>query len=177
MQMSGNVPNIITETPRLVIRQLSLDDLDSLYSIYDSWGPVQGVEPLSPNRDEEREKLESYIHFMYGFYGLGLWAVVDKESGRMIGRCGAWPSQVGDDWLPELGYVIQKDFCRQGMALEAMEAIVAYIRKEKEFTCAAARIHKENKVSLRLAQKLGMKPDARFSPDEDGMCVYRLDLS
>ena len=57
MQMSGNAPNIITETQRLVIRQLSLDDLDSLYSIYDSWGPVQGVEPLSPNRDEEREKL------------------------------------------------------------------------------------------------------------------------
>ena len=59
----------------LVIRQLSLDDLDSLYSIYDSWGPVQGVEPLSPNRDENGEKLESYSHFMYGFMVLdfGLW--------------------------------------------------------------------------------------------------------
>ena len=89
----------------------------------------------------------------------------------MIGRCGAWPSQVGDDWLPELGYVIQKDFCRQGLALEAMEAIVAYIRKETEFTCAAARIHKENKVSLRLAQKLGMKPMHVFHLTRMG-CVY-----
>ena len=175
--MSGKDSRVITVTQRLVIRQLEIGDLDGLYEIHSSWGPVKGVEPLSCDRKEEAQKLQSYIHFMYGFYGTGLWAVCLRSSGRLIGRCGAWPSEIGDDWLLELGYVIHKDYCRQGFALEAMEGIVAYIRQETEFTCAAARIHQENKASLKLAQRLGMYPDAHVSSEENGVCVYRLDIS
>ena len=85
----GSEHCVIAKTRRLILREFKADDLDEIYSVCDSWGEVPGLLPLSDDRDEEREKLESYIHFMYGFYGMGLWAICLAADGRMIGfGCG-----------------------------------------------------------------------------------------
>lgn len=166
----------IAKTRRLILREMTLKDLDGLYDIYNSWGMIEGVQPLSPDRDEEYAKLAGYIEWMYGFYGVGLWAVCLKDDGRMIGRCGAWPSEILGDWLLELGYMIHKDWCGHGYGLEAMEAVVDYIRSDTEFEKAAAQIHKNNTASIRLARRLGMTEDAEGFKQEDQMCLYRLDI-
>lgn len=79
---------IIASTKRLRIRELRLSDLDALYELYTSCEEEPDVEPLSADRDEEYVKLHAYIDYMYGFYGVGLWAVCEKQTGRLIGRCG-----------------------------------------------------------------------------------------
>lgn len=163
----------IADTGRLLIRQLCVQDLDALYDIYNSWESIPGIYPLSGDRDEERVKLRSYIQCMYGFYGVGLWAVCLRENGRVIGHCGAWPSEIGDDWLLELGYVIHSDFVRQGYGFECIKAIVDYIREETEFTKAAAQIAADNDASRRLAEKLGMTPEM----EEDHICRYVMDIT
>ena len=177
MQNKRAIPGFVAGTDRLYLRELTPADLNGLYELYDSWGNVPGVEPLSENRSEEYEKLCAYIQWMYGFYGLGLWAVCLKDNGRMIGRCGAWPSQIGSDWLLELGYMIHKAYCRQGYGLEAMTAVTAFIRTETDFTKAAARIHSENRASARLAKALGMILDREALEKDPLMYLYRLDIS
>ena len=162
---------IIADTGRLCIRQLRVQDLDALYDIYNSWESLPGIYPLSSDKDEEYVKLRSYIQCMYGFYGVGLWAVCLRENGRMIGHCGAWPSEIGDDWLLELGYVIHRGFIRKGYGFECMKAIVDYIREETEFTKAAAQIASHNKASRRIAEKLGMY----LEREESDLCLYMLD--
>lgn len=167
----------MVETDRLFLREMTVDDLDSLYDIYESWGIPEGVEQLSPDKNEEREKLSGYIKYMYGFYGIGLWAVCLKENGRMIGRCGAWPSEISGDWILELGYIIHKEQCRSGYGFEAMKGVIDYIRYETDFDKAAAKIHKDNKISVHLAQRLGMILDKDAFDEEGQICLYRIDIS
>ena len=177
MQNSKDAINRIACTKRLLLRESTVLDLDAFYEIYQSWGSAADISPLSEDRDEEYIKLASYIEWMYGFYGVGLWTVCLKESNQVIGRCGAWPAELGDDWLLELGYIIHKDYCGRGFGLEAMEAVTGYIRHETEFKKAAAKIRKSNRASIRLASKLGMEPDYEALPGEKQMCLYRLDIS
>ena len=58
-----------------------MDDLDDIYRIYHSGENYRFIEPMDEDRDVERAKLESYIFYMYGFYGFGLYAVCLKDSG------------------------------------------------------------------------------------------------
>ena len=168
---------VIVNTRRLFLREFTADDLDRIYDIYNSWGDLPGLQALSPDREEELEKLVSYIHFMYGFYGMGLWAICLAGDGKMIGCGGPWPSQIGEDWLLELGYVIHRDYVGQGYGYEAMSAVVNYIRCETDFDQAAARIPKDHKSSRGLAEKLGMYLDPGYLDEDAGMCLYRIDIS
>lgn len=150
-----------------------MEDLDALYDIYNSWESLPGIYQLSEDRDLERVKLASYIECMYGFYGVGLWAVCQKTDDRLVGHCGAWPAEIGDDWLLELGYILHRDCTGQGYGFECMGAIVDHIREETGFTKAAARIAPDNECSLRLARRLGMEC---VRADAD-MCLFMLDIT
>ena len=68
---------VIASTKHLIIREFVPEDIDALYSIYED--NCDYIEPLSKNREEERQKLKAYIKYVYGFYGFGLWAVVEKK--------------------------------------------------------------------------------------------------
>lgn len=71
------------------------------------------VEPLYPY-EKEREYQESYIRYMYGFYGYGMWIVCDRESGKLIGRAGVeHREELGDEL--EFGYAIGVDYQKKAM--------------------------------------------------------------
>ncbi len=166
--------NIIAETPRLIIREFTTKDIDCLYDLYNSWGKnLPGINPLSTDKDEEYVKMRSYIQWMYGFYEVGLWAVCDKESGMIIGRCGAQPADIDDIWLLELGYLLHKDWINKGLCLEAMKAIMDYIRDCTEFEHVAALIHKENKASVNIALKLDLEYEKDYSVSGESMHLYK----
>ena len=102
----------VIETGRLIIREFVPEDLEALYRIYES-ADTRFLQPLSEDREEELEKLKSYIQYVYGFYGFGLWAVCLKETGALIGRCGLQVMFIGDEGEYEMGYMISGAY--QGM--------------------------------------------------------------
>lgn len=167
--------NIIAKTSRLIIREFTTKDIDCLYDLYNSWGKITlpGINPLSTDKDEEYVKMKSYIQWMYGFYEVGLWAVCDKESGKIIGRCGAQPSEIDDVWLLELGYMLHKDWINKGLCREAMEAVMDYIRDCTEFEQVAALIHKENRASANIAAKLGLTYEKEYEFNGERLLLYK----
>lgn len=62
----------------------------------------------------------------YRQYGFGLWAAVEKTSGRMIGQCGLTMQKIRDLEALEIGYLFRKDAWHQGYATEAAMACKAY---------------------------------------------------
>lgn len=58
----------------------------------------------------------------YENFGFGLWAVVLKETGEMIGDCGITMQIIKNEIKPEIGYHIRKDCQRKGYASEAARA-------------------------------------------------------
>ena len=57
----------------------------------------------------DEEKVRSWIQWNlenYAKYGFGLWAVVLKKTGEMIGDCGVTIQNIDGELLPEIGYHI-----------------------------------------------------------------------
>ena len=73
------MPWTILRTERCVVRELTEDDLDSLYELYDEQA-LRFLEGMSADREKEREILKAYIREVYGFYGCGVWGVFLKEN-------------------------------------------------------------------------------------------------
>ncbi len=144
------------ETPRLILREFDPEDLSGLYQLYEETDTTY-IEPLDQDKEAEMEKLKSYIKYVYGFYGVGLWAACLKADGRMIGRCGIqvtfleWEKE-GDY---EIGYMISGKYAGNGYASEVLRALVTYADEELEAKRVILQIHPMNSVSIHLAEKNG----------------------
>ena len=74
-EREAGLPWTILRTPRCLVREFTVDDLDGIYALYDGQAR-QYLEPPSADRAREREVLEAYIDRIYGLYGFGHWAVL-----------------------------------------------------------------------------------------------------
>ena len=122
------------------------------------------------------EKLKSYIHYIYGFYGFGLWAVCLKESGRLIGRCGLQVEFIQDQGEYELGYMISGKYGRKGYGKEAVTAILEYAEEELEAPRVILRIDTENEPSRRFAENMGFRLMTEATEKKSDVCLYIYDL-
>lgn len=164
------LPMNVCETERLMIREMTMADLPALYEIYQG-SVLEYAEPLYAY-EEERAFTESYIKNMYGFYGYGLWLLVRKADGRIIGRAGLSNRQLDGRAEIELGYIVGEQFQGLGYAMEACRAILNVAFEKIGAKRVIACIEKENVPSLRLAQKLGFsKVDKEWGENPD---VYEL---
>lgn len=152
LRLAGQ-PWMIMETKRCVIRETTVEDVEEFYGIYAEPSITRYMENLFPDPADEMEYTKNYIREIYGFYGYGLWTVVCKENGRVIGRAGlSW--RQGFD-IPELGFVIAVPYQSKGYAYEVCSAIVAYGEQQLGFGEIQALVQKENKASVNLCMKLG----------------------
>ena len=171
-----HIPWTVLETKRLIIREMSLDDIDRVIDIYGHEEITRYMEGLYP-KEQELEYMEKYIENIYGFYGYGMW-IVAKKDGTVIGRAGfeyyAKQEIAGDELMGSLalnektveneeegyhmlGYVIDRDYQNMGYAYEACKSIIEYAKEVLMIKNMYVRIHKDNEKSIKLAKKLGFK--------------------
>lgn len=149
----AGLPWEILATDRLLVRETVVEDADRFYRIYEEPSVTAYMEALCEERDEEIAYIESYIEKVYAFYGYGMWTVLEKTSGEVIGRAGiSW--REGYD-LPELGFVIGVPWQGRGYALEVCEGILEYARETLEMKKIQALVRPGNERSVRLCGKLG----------------------
>ncbi len=144
---------VILETPRLLLRELNLGDLDFVAELL-AHPEVMHFWPKTYTRDEAevwiRRQAERYARDGYGY-----WLALDKASGQPIGQAGLLAQEV--DVVPEtgIGYIIHRPFWRQGYATEA----AAHCRDYAFGTLGKERIvvlvRPENVVSVKVANKIG----------------------
>lgn len=143
----------ILETKRCLIRESVIEDVDAFYELYKDEEITRYMEPLYESREEEIAYLKSYIKNIYEFYGFGIWTIEEKKSRRVIGRAGV---EYREGWhLPEMGFVIGKEFQRQGYAYEVCRAISDYMYENYDMDELLMFIEPENTPSILLAKKLG----------------------
>ncbi len=148
------LPMRILETKRTWLREMTVEDLDELYRIYDDDQVRRYLEPLYPY-EQEKEFTVNYIHNMYGLYGYGLWLVFDKADGRMIGRAGISVRTIDGEDRNELGYILRREYRRQGYAYEVCQGIMNYAFNKLKMEDLLIVTDKRNLPSCDLAEKLG----------------------
>ncbi len=78
---------LILETERLLLREMTQADLDALCKILCDEDVMRAAYESVFTREEAQGWLNRHLK-RYREYGFGLWAVVLKETGKMIGQCG-----------------------------------------------------------------------------------------
>ena len=89
--------------------------------------------------------------------GFGLWAVVLKASGALVGRCGLilWDDIDGRQEL-EVAYLISRDHWGQGLATEAATAIRDHALTHLGRTRLISMMYPANVASAAVARTMGM---------------------
>ena len=146
------LPATVAETTRCYIREMVKEDMDALYEILSEEETAKYLPAKPGNREEELEKLVSYVSYAYSFYGYGYWGVFLKETGELIGRAGF---KEGEFPL-EAGYVIKRNYWGKGYATEVLSALVFYAEEELGTSEIFANIDEQNTASLRVAEKCGV---------------------
>jgi RimJ/RimL family protein N-acetyltransferase len=167
-----NLPIMIANTNRLIIREMVLEDLDELYELYSNEAITKYLEPLY-EREEEIEFTKAYIKNMYGFYGYGLWSLIDKKTGNLIGRAGLNNRDVNGEIQIELGYMIGVHYQRLGYAFEACSKILEFAVIKLECFDVNCFINQQNEASVALVNKLGFGYIKEVEIEKEMLSLYR----
>ncbi len=147
---------IITQTERLIIRQFQDSDLEALAQILGK-PEVMKFSPVGElSKEMTRIRMQGYID-SYEKHGYGKWAVIHRESGRLIGYCGIAVTDIEGKLENELGYRFDPDFWGQGLATEAAKACLQYGFDQLNFDYVLAIVEPENYGSVRVLEKIGME--------------------
>jgi ribosomal-protein-alanine N-acetyltransferase len=142
-------------TERLSYRPLEADDAEAMHAVW-SDPEVMRYLPGDPSRtlEETAERVGRHVQ-RFGQTGYGLCAVVERESGEVIGVCGLFPVEwVGPD--VEVAYHFARRAWNHGYATEAAGAWVAFALGELGLSRVVALAYPANRASTRVMEKVGM---------------------
>ncbi|HEX9112238.1 MAG TPA: GNAT family N-acetyltransferase [Terriglobales bacterium] len=144
----------ILETTRLVLRELVPEDAEALAQVL-SDPETMHYYPAPLNRRQVEEWIERNRR-RYADNAVGLWAMVLKSTGEVIGDCGIIRQQVDGESLYEIGYHLRRDFWKRGLATEAAIACREWGFSNLPADRIISLIRPENLPSRRVAERNGM---------------------
>jgi RimJ/RimL family protein N-acetyltransferase len=176
--------HVYLETPRLILRRFTADDLDDLVALDADPAVMRYINGGRATTLEEMR--DDYLPWWLAYYergdAWGFWAATERESGRFLGWFHLRPLAADPPDEPELGYRLVRDAWGRGLATEGSRALI-----DKAFAeLGARRVHAStmaiNTGSRRVMEKSGMRfvrlfhgewPE-RIPGDEEGDVEYAI---
>ncbi len=145
---------VIIDTERLFMRELVQEDFDDLCKILRDEETMYAYEGAFSEK-ESHEWLDRQIE-RYHKWGFGLWAVILKESGELIGQCGLTLQPWKGEEVLEIGYLFRRDMWHKGFATEAAKACKKYAFEVLNASGVCSIIRDTNIPSQNVALRNGM---------------------
>ncbi|SMP24498.1 GNAT family N-acetyltransferase [Chryseobacterium profundimaris] len=162
------------ETERLILREFEETDAERMF-LMDSRPEVMkyiGIPPLTDIR--ETENIITMIRRQYADHGVGRLAVIEKESGLLIGWSGLkfLTQEVnGYQNVYDLGYRFMPEYWGKGYATESAKASLDFGFNGLKIDIIYAHAHCENQASHRVLKKQGFLKTGEFT-EPDGVCFW-----
>lgn len=154
--MSGLPPSALgpsLETARLLLRPPSVDDFEGWAALMADVEHVRFIGGAQPRPVAWRGLLT-----MVGAWaatGFGMFSVVERSTGRWIGRAGPWSPE---GWPgTEIGWSFLRDACGRGYATEAAQASMEWAFESLGWTDVIHSIDPDNIASIAVARRLGSR--------------------
>ena len=153
-------PFPVLEIERLLLRSLSMDDLQQLYSLrtnekvnlHLNKAPDASIEATKAKLEEIlalQEKNEAVF-----------WVITLKaDPGKMIGNIGYWRMQK-EHYRAEVGYILHPDHWKKGIMKEALNAVIEYAFTKTNMHSIEANINPDNIASGTLLESCGFIKEA-----------------
>ena len=151
---------MILETERIYLREMNQSDYLALCKIVHDKDVMYAYNGVF-NHEETQNLLDRQI-LSYKENGFGLWAVVLKETGEMIGQCGITFQNYKQHQLLEVGYLFQKAFWHMGYAIEAAISCKKYAFEILNIDEVFSIIRDTNLASQNVALRNGMSIKDKF---------------
>ncbi|RVU02765.1 N-acetyltransferase [Mucilaginibacter limnophilus] len=166
---------LILQTERLLLREFDLNDAPFILELLNTDEWVTNIGDFNVKTiDDAKGYLLSRPMEGYKKNGYGMWAVVIKETGQLIGMCGLIKRDTLD--RPDIGYALLPQFTGKGYAFEMAEATLKYGMEKLYMQRIAAISIETNKPSINLLKKLGFsyEKQIRLSEDADELQLYSI---
>ena len=143
------------ETNRLLLRPMTDADVDAVFALRSDADVMRYIR--EPQVRAEAERWVKLVSSKWESDGVGLCAVILKETNELIGWCGLWIlAETGER---EVGYAIAKNYWKQGFAAEAAEGSLEYGFTKLKLPKIVACANPDNTGSRRVMEKIGMTFD------------------
>ena len=159
------MPEVVFETPRLVGRRLGPEDLDAMAAVY---GDLEAMRFVGDGTALTRADCERWIAVTAENYekrGYGMFALVERQSGEVVGFAGLIHF-AGHGDKPEIKYALLRSAWGRGLATEAARALLGFAR-DRGLPEVIATVDPEHRASQRVLAKAGMER-GELRDDDDG---------
>lgn len=157
------------ETERLVLRPFAETDLGGFAAMY---ADPEVVRHLGDGRPLTRAATCRTMALFVGHWelrGYGQWALVEKATGRLIGRTGLWNPE-GWPGL-EVGWLLDRACWGRGFATEAAGASLEYAFGQLGAKRVISVIAPANLRSVRVAERIGETFERTIALDTPAVAV------
>ena len=150
---------IITETEKLIVRYWMPKDAEDAFTIY---GDPEVTRYLAGDArdstiDATRAWLEKKIATQAENAPLGLWAVEERASGRVIGHALLQYAKINGEDRVELGYAFARPAWGKGYATELSHGLLRVGFDTLNLDEIYGVVMPENSASRRVLEKIGMR--------------------
>ena len=160
--------NIIT-TNRLSLRLFDENDIDYIAPILAEIEVMRYSKTGVMNKREVLEKI-NYWNELYNKYTFAPFAIIFEN--KIIGYAGIDIRYIEGEEKAQITYRLSKQYWNMGFATEVTEAIKKYAFKELELDEVVAIIDENNKASINVAKKLGMRLLQTTKYNEQDLHIY-----
>lgn len=155
MDFKIDITNVTLETPRLLLRTFRQTDLHDFYE----YASVAGVGEMAGWK--HHESLAETQRVLDGFLAeKNIFALVDKEHGKVIGSLGLHTSNAGGTEYEllrckEIGYVLSKAYWGRGLMPEAVKEVIRFCFDDLQAELLTVGHYAGNQQSKRVIEKCG----------------------
>jgi len=145
----------VIETNRLLLRKLTLSDVDDMYEYASNEDVSKYVVWPTHQSKEDSAAFIQYVLSLYDEGKLSPWAIEYKATQKMIGTIDFVMWNVNHK-TAEIGYCISKEYWGQGITTEAAKELIKFGFNNMGLVRIQARCHVDNIGSSRVMEKIGM---------------------
>lgn len=168
------------ETDRLIFRKVESSDFDTWMSFCEEKDALKYIFSAEDQQLSPKEKCEKWFDKVFHRYNNslgGMNALIDKESGKLVGQCGLLIQTIDGVEELEIGYSLIKEFRGKGYALEAASKCKEFAIQYKLANSLISVIIPENLSSIAVAEKNGMIREKITLQNGDLVAIYRINVN
>jgi [ribosomal protein S5]-alanine N-acetyltransferase len=148
-------------TNRLLLREITFQDTESIFAFRSNPDAMRYIgKPPATSINDAKELIRKIIDALNNNDGI-TWGITLADNNTVIGTIGFWRI-AKEHYRAEIGYMLHPEYWNQGIATEAIEAVLEYGFDRLKFHSIEAFLTPENTASVKLLEKAGFKKEGHF---------------
>ncbi len=162
------------ETERILFRKIELSDFNDWLVFHEN--PITSKYWIAELKNPETECKNWYTKQFHRYQNNlgGMNALIEKQSGKLIGHCGLLVQNVDNTTELEIAYSLLPKFWNKGFATEAAKKCRDFAFKNNFSDSIISIISVTNKPSESVAIKNGMRIDKATTYNGNNVNIFRI---